>query len=604
MSNNLRLPSIPHSQPSTMEIVFRNGQMNLATAIGRLEQAITKAYGNINSSINSKQGEFNQALLKTLDQSISKSSDKMDMFFTSSFGKIYALNSILMAQSLQKNGMVAAQKDLEGYRNYDKLIENQQRAFNDINVSLKRIIEKITLKSDDPANTEKEMMQINNFSKAQGVRYQDVSTYLKVTARHNVDKEVALNSFENIKKDLFDNRKKGSFANIPLIKSLTANNKELLNELQGASDISKFITILIENLSKAKTNNKDAIKKLHEYVRDPDVEAALTDEAIHDPEKEKDEKKKQQNVLYNIQKNARIEEKANERMIKRGYYSHAAEVEDDEHTKKVGARTDLYTGNIDKDNQEKIRKYRDEYTTESQDALGNEAIKQSNQEKPQGSFDDALSKTSDGIQLVPLVFYAYQQAKQYLIANQAQRNAFNAPDYFDTSDEAVNKRRLKLLHSQKKTLQKRYENSDNEQKKEKILDRIHRIDTQLKALEGNIQSKNHLINLKSLSLYLPKIASVDGLPNNNSQLPILTRQSSSLSSLIIKKTKELLDINLNPLQHMQRNRDISNMHIGLRPSSKQGNTITVHNHNKFSMTFNKGDYDPNNFMWSCRKFRL
>jgi len=69
MPNNSKSPL--QTRPSTLDIVLKNGQMNLATAIGRLEQAVTKAYGNINSSINSKQGEFNQALLKTLDQSIS-----------------------------------------------------------------------------------------------------------------------------------------------------------------------------------------------------------------------------------------------------------------------------------------------------------------------------------------------------------------------------------------------------------------------------------------------------------------------------------------------------------------------------------------------------
>jgi len=407
MQNNSKPPL--QTQPSTLDIVLKNGQMNLATAIGRLEQAVSKAYGNINSSINSKQGEFNQALLKTLDQSISKSSNKMDQFYTSSFAKIYALNSILMEQSLKKNGMAFAQKDLEGYRNLDKVFDNQQRAFGDMNIALRQIIEKMTPKT--PYDVEKEMMRINNFSQSHDVQYKDVATYLKISARHNVDKEVALNSFGNIKKDFFDNRKKESFSEIPLIKSLTANNKELLKELQGTSNISDFITILIESLSKAKTNNKDAVKKLHEYVKDPDVEAVLTDSGIHrlTPEEKKDKNKRNQNILYNIQKDAKTEQKANDRMVERGYYDNQARADGIDHTQQVKSRVRVYSGYLDGENKEKIEKYNTDRKNMDKAALDDSVSQQFDYESSHKSWYQAYKKTLEGVPLGGLLYQISEQ---------------------------------------------------------------------------------------------------------------------------------------------------------------------------------------------------
>jgi len=301
MQNNSKPP--PQTQPSTLDIVFKNGQMNLATAIGRLEQAVTKAYGNINSSINSKQGEFNQALLKTLDQSISKSSNKMDQFYTSSFAKIYALNSTIMEQSLQKNGMAAAQRDLDGYKNYDKLFENQQRAFGDMNASLKQIIEKIA-----PLNDEQKRVKIHNYSQSRNVGYQHVSAFSQITDRHGVGLEETLKNFDHFN-DSFKNRKNiDAFKKDPIIAALVAHNEGLLKELQGTSDISEFIVRIIQALSKAKKEKNETIMQQARKNLSSGMLAAMTDEDIHfiSPEELKNKKPEEIQQIYNKNTLSRI----------------------------------------------------------------------------------------------------------------------------------------------------------------------------------------------------------------------------------------------------------------------------------------------------------
>jgi len=315
MPNNSKLP--PQVQPSRLDIISTNvGQMNLETAIGRLEQAVTKAYGNINSSINSKQGEFNQALLKTLDQSISKTSDKMDVLFTNSFSKIYALNSVLMEQSLQKNGMVAAQRDLDTFKNYDKLFENQQKAFGDMNVSLKQIIEKI----DNPLNKEdylkQQTIQNGNFVATRNMKYSDISAFLQTTAINGVGRVEALANADNVNKNLFQKRNTKEFIKNPMIKALVASDDTALKELQGATDFSKFWMILIEKLSKAKDkNNEEVMQELQKFFKTDGMIATATDPRITAL---KAKEKPKNNLRERILNRAQQEENANLEMSKKG----------------------------------------------------------------------------------------------------------------------------------------------------------------------------------------------------------------------------------------------------------------------------------------------
>jgi len=355
MPNNSKLPL--QTQPSTLDIVLRNGQMNLATAIGRLEQAVTKAYGNINSSINSKQGEFNQALLKTLDQSISKSSNKMDQFYTSSFAKIYALNSAIMEQSLQKSGMAAAQKDLEGYRNLDKIFESQQRAFSDINFSLQRIVEKVA-----PLSDEQRRVRIHNYTQSRDVKYNAVSTFAQITDRHDVGLEETLKNFDHFN-DSFKNRKNANFLKKdPIIAALVENNQGLLKELQETSDITKFIVLLIKSLSKAKKDKNESVMQQARKNLSPGMLSVMTDGNINfippDQLEGKTEEEKQkiynQNVLSRIMKRANKEEQL-DAIIESNKLSYtAAEVKQTKYTNDMVAQTAVSLEKYDPDNKKYI----------------------------------------------------------------------------------------------------------------------------------------------------------------------------------------------------------------------------------------------------------
>jgi len=394
MPNNSKSPS--QTQPSTLDIVLRNGQMNLATAIGRLEQAVTKAYGNINSSINSKQGEFNQALLKTLDQSISKSSDKMDQFYTSSFVKIYALNSAIMEQSLKKNGMAAAQKDLDGYRNFDKLIENQQRAFGDINASLKQIVEKIA-----PFTPEQKMIQTANAAQVNNADYIDMSIFEQFTSRHEVSKPEARRAFEDIQKNLFNVRNTENFDKDPFVDALTKNNPELLKKLKGTSDRSQFIVLLIESISKAyEENNQDILQKLPKYIKKPGIMATFTDKDIYNPTDEElnDINKLQRNVYFNTYNRAYSQKQSYDEMLRQKYLSNNYEGKSSKTTMDIVSLPEEYRTTIDQQNIENINQYNKNSKSVVQDNVNQtreEFIK-----KNRGSFANSVVKAVDGIPVV------------------------------------------------------------------------------------------------------------------------------------------------------------------------------------------------------------
>jgi len=394
MPNNSKSPL--QTQPSTLDIVLRNGQMNLATAIGRLEQAVTKAYGNINSSINSKQGEFNQALLKTLDQSISKSSNRMDQFYTSSFAKIYALNSVVMEQSLQKNGIAAAQKDLEGYRNYDKLIENQQRAFGDINASLKQIVEKIA-----PFTPEQKMIQTANAAQVNNADYIDMSIFEQFTSRHEVSKPEARRAFEDIQKNLFNVRNTENFDKDPFVDALTKNNPELLKKLKGTSDRSQFIVLLIESISKAyEENNQDILQKLPKYIKKPGIMATFTDKDIYNPTDEElnDINKLQRNVYFNTYNRAYSQKQSYDEMLRQKYLSNNYEGKSSKTTMDIVSLPEEYRTTIDQQNIENINQYNKNSKSAVQDNVNQtreEFIK-----KNRGSFANSVVKAVDGIPVV------------------------------------------------------------------------------------------------------------------------------------------------------------------------------------------------------------
>jgi len=394
MPNNSKSPL--QTQPSTLDIVLRNGQMNLATAIGRLEQAVTKAYGNINSSINSKQGEFNQALLKTLDQSISKSSNKMDQFYTSSFAKIYALNSAIMEQSLQRSGMVAAQKDLEGYRNLDKVFDNQQRAFGDMNVSLKQIIEKIA-----PMTSEQKMFQTANVAQANNADYMDVSMFEQFTSLHDVSRPEAHRAFADIQKNLFNVRNTENFDKDPFVEALTKNNPELLKKLKGTSDRSQFIVLLIESISKAyEENNQDILQKLPKYIKKPGIMATFTDKDIYNPTDEElnDINKLQRNVYFNTYNRAYSQKQSYDEMLRQKYLSNNYEGKSSKTTMDIVSLPEEYRTTIDQQNIENINQYNKNSKSAVQDNVNQtreEFIK-----KNRGSFANSVVKAVDGIPVV------------------------------------------------------------------------------------------------------------------------------------------------------------------------------------------------------------
>lgn len=590
MPNNSKLPL--QTQPSTLDIVLRNGQMNLATAIGRLEQAVTKAYGNINSSINSKQGEFNQALLKTLDQSISKSSNKMDQFYTSSFAKIYALNSAIMEQSLQKNGMAAAQKDLDGYRNLDKLIENQQRAFSDMNVSLKQIIEKIA-----PMTSEQKMIQTANAAQVNNADYMDVSMFEQITSRYNVSQPEAQRSFKDIQTNLFDVRNTENFDKDPFIEALTKNNAELLKKLKGTSNRTDFIMLLIENISKAyEDNNQDILQNIPKYIKKPGIWSTFIDKDIHLPTAfEKKYPEVLQNTVYQkAYNNAQREKDINEEMKKRGYHYNSVEKDNNSRIIDLLARFQYYGLYLDNKNQEYTKKY-----NSNPNELVNENVKKdvSNQYDEEYKDDYAFSVLKAMPHVGDLIVDTTKRFDKSMIYNTGYKTSpEDINDLFNhsnTSEKHQNQKSLsdsekeiQYLQQKKIKLETEFKNTVFTKDMQRIAVEIKRIDDEIKRL-GNSSTSNFSTK-QSPNVNLPK----------SLLSPVLIKQPEVFPSPIIRKNIDPLDINIKPSQFMQSNRDIANMHMGLKPQFSKGNRVTVHNHNEFKMTFNKGDYDPNTFMSS------
>jgi len=588
MQNNSKPP--PQTQPSTLDIVLKNGQMNLATAIGRLEQAVTKAYGNINSSINSKQGEFNQALLKTLDQSISKSSNKMDQFYTSSFAKIYALNSAIMEQSLQRSGMVAAQKDLEGYRNLDKVFDNQQRAFGDMNVSLKQIIEKIA-----PMTSEQKMFQTANVAQANNADYMDVSMFEQFTSLHDVSRPEAHRAFADIQKNLFNVRNTENFDKDPFVEALTKNSPELLKKLKGTSDRTEFIMLLIENITKAfENNNQDVLKKLPEYIKKPGIMATFTDGYnIHLPnELENKYPEILNNTVYErARQNAQKQRDIHDKIEEKGYHNRNVGVANDSYVVDLFSRLHYYSVYLDQKNNEHTNQYR----TDIDGAVRDNVKDSISGEYDQQYKDDLAFVVIKG--LLPGLGESVVEG-----VKRTDKSALGIKYTFGpNAPENVNKPVYKGIRNKNKRP------NDTEKELAYLAKKKAEIQLKLKEWPVGIEADRNYKIIAEIDKRIHMIQKISSgnyghvnVPRNLIP-PSLVKQPSSLYTPMIKQVKDFMNISLNPLQHVQRNRDFANMQIGLKPQSKQGNTVTVHNHNKFTMTFNKGDYDPNHFMSSVNR---
>jgi len=572
MPNNSKSPS--QTQPSTLDIVLRNGQMNLATAIGRLEQAVTKAYGNINSSINSKQGEFNQALLKTLDQSISQSSNKMDQFYTSSFAKIYALNSAIMEQSLQKNGMAAAQKDLEGYRNYDKLFENQQRAFGDINFSLQQIIERLT-----PFDENQNMVENADFIRKRNIDYHDFSAILQTTDLHYVDRADALRHVDDVNTNLFQKRNTKEFTEHPLMKALAADDEGAVKELQNATNLGDFWVILVEKLSKAKAENKEQImREVQKFFKTDSMVEAVTDPRVRRSRQDENPK---DNFWDRAQQRGKHEENVYFGMQDHGYLMRHMEAGQSEYLLKILENLALFYIGKDKENKEIIENTRDKSVTtvisrikESYSKLWGNYVQDSN-------IGSAIQQTGDFLgEVIPGVSSATRSTLNFV--NWSSRNVATPLHGNDASSilgetlvngsvEAKRMGRPILNHYQTSVV-------DGSPLKRDVKNTNH--DIPIMPLNGQKNTQNVIVNLPR-GLFLPP-----SIYNQKPLLPLPIKTQNYDSKRI-----ELL----------QNNR---NLQKSYSPSiTRQG--ITVHYNNKFVTTISGDNSNPqvkySNFTSSVNK---
>jgi len=562
------------SQSSTLEIVLRSGQMNLVTAIGRFEQAVTKAYGNINSSINSKQGEFNQVLLKTLNQSISKSSDKMDAFFMSSFSKIYALNSVLMEQSLQKCGMFSAQRDLEGYRNYDKLFENQQRAFENINFSLQQIIERLT-----PFDENQNMVENADFIRKRNIDYHDFSAILQTTDLHYVDRADALRHVDDVNTNLFQKRNTKEFTEHPLIKSLAADDEGAIKALKEATNFGDFWVILVEKLSKAKAENKEQImQEVQKFFKTDSMVEAVTDSRVHRSRQNENPK---DNFWDRAQQRGKHEENVYFGMQDRGYLMRHMEAGQSEYLLKILENLTLFYIGKDKKNRETIENTRNKSVTTVISRI-NKSYKQSWDNYVQDSdIGSATQQAGDFIgEFIPggsSVTKSFLNAVNWGAKNVAtplhgkDASVILGETLVNGSSEAKRMGRPVFNHYQPsivngRPLKQDVKNTNN--------------DIPIMPLNGQNNTQNVIVNLPR-GLFLP--------PSIYNQKPLLPLPINTQ------------DYDSRRIELLQNNRNLQNSYS---PSiTRQG--ITVHYNNKFVTTISGDNSNPqvkySNFTSSVNK---
>jgi len=299
MSDTDQYPPVPQIQPSHTTIIYKdsnntNKSDNFVLAIGRLEKAVSNASINLNAAINNKQSLFYKSLENAVNHSLKSASDGMNNFLNSSLPKINSMfaeyetnieailtkvkNPDFVALSNQ-NGMGLAQQQFDAYKINDQLLVDQNRAFSDMNISLKQIIDKL-----DPPTVKSEMQKDDNFAKAHGMEYKNVSNHRQLMNLAGVDKEHADANLLDVKK-LFDvkNNKQDLLKN-PMVQALVDGNKELLNQLQNTTDIDDFVALLMENVKNAHQNaNKDGgvgekarkiVETSNKFLHNEDISAA------------------------------------------------------------------------------------------------------------------------------------------------------------------------------------------------------------------------------------------------------------------------------------------------------------------------------------------
>jgi len=341
MSNSDQYPSVTHPQPTHTTIIYKhsnntNQYDNFALAIGRLEKAVTKASININTAVNSEQSLFYKSLENAVNHSLKAASGGMNNFLNNSLPKInsmfseYEKNIEVILTKIKntdfvelsnQNGMGLAQQQLDAYKINDQLLVDQNRAFSDMNISLKQIIDKL-----DPPTVKAEMQATDNFAKAHGMEYKNVSNYRQLMNLAGVDKGHADASLLDIKK-LYDIKgNKQDLLKNPMVQALVDGNNELLSQLQNTTNIDDFIALLMENVKKAHQNTtkngnvgdkaRKIVETLNTFFDNEDVSAAWRnpnvkflserDKIFYDSKE--GQKKGQEDIVYTIRKNAAFEQ--------------------------------------------------------------------------------------------------------------------------------------------------------------------------------------------------------------------------------------------------------------------------------------------------------
>jgi len=170
------------------------------------------------------------------------------------------------------------------------------------------------------------MQATDNFAKAHGMEYKNVSNYRQLMNLAGVDKEHADASLLDIKK-LYDIKgDKQELLKNPMVQALVDGNKKLLSQLQNTTNIDDFIALLMENVKNAHQNATkngkvgDKARKIVETSntffdnedvsaawRNPNIEYLSERDKVYYGSKE-GQKKGQEDIAYSIRKNAEFEQ--------------------------------------------------------------------------------------------------------------------------------------------------------------------------------------------------------------------------------------------------------------------------------------------------------
>ncbi|MDI2091473.1 hypothetical protein [Commensalibacter oyaizuii] len=570
--------------------VTNNNEMNLEASISHLERAVITAYNNINKIVNLRQGAFHEALLKTLNEAVGKSSERMDRLFSESFSKIYALNSMALEQSIRNNGMNAARKEFDEYRKLDQYIENQRLVFSDIRVALQQIVQSIA-----PMTSEQKMIETSNFARAHNVDYTDISMFQQFASRHNVSRAQAFDSFEEVQKNLFNVRNTPEFDHNPFIEILTKNNTELLKKIKDTRTMKDFIVLLIEGISKAyDENNQKILQNLPSYLKKPGIMATFTDSAIHNPTPfEIRYPEVLENTVYQkIYNNADREKNIYDQIEQQGYHYREIETQNNNYVVNSIARLHYFMTYLDKQNKDSNSQFQ---TIEGLNGLVRDDIKKDVDNEYDKNYKNDLPLTILE-EIVPKVGKSLAEVvrktdKMYLEAGAI--NFENSPENTialilggeksgprRVQRPTETERELQYLENKKKGLTRVLEQDPYGIQADRNRAHIKTIETRIKELTPPVFKGN--VNL-SESLY-----------------SMWMERQLSAASKIIKKYMGSVNPNNDQIKNIQT-RTFMNLHMDRNFQYEKGNVITVHNHNHFTMTFNRGDIDPNNFMNSVKR---